>query len=711
MKQILLAALFFATQLSWGAGKIQNEDVKTLAELTGAGGSGAQLINDTKIWVSSVTPAQQLSSAITGGLIGGGGGSKNYLSTYRGNTGNGDFEFNATTGWSLFNTTLTSGIPTGAISAGAASLTTFAATTSGALQKTYSLNVASSGTVTAGQGFLSSAFTIDPQDAAKVLTFKAYYQAITGAANMNFSGTSSNTWAVYIYDTTNAAWIQPAGVYGITQSSGAGYVTGTFQTTSNSTQYRLAIVAVNASAGATSMNWDDFSVGPQTAPIGVPVSDWKSFSPTILNLSKGNGTFSGFWRRVGDSVEFTENITFGSTTSASGNFQPDLPNGLALDSTKLTSNDYVGEWKAIDNSATVENIGFLRYTGAIRFTPGYNGVSGSADVGTNVPWTWAVGDTFEFHAIIPVQGWSSNVQMSNDTDTRVVTVNTAGIQTPTGTLNSSFNTAVFGAISTDTHAAYNTSTGVYTVPVSGYYRASAFLNINHASAAVNSFIGVGIFTSQSGTTQFQNYERVQATTTVNLMVATSGVFFANAGSTVEVRGLSSATTPAYSSSLGGSGFSIERLTGPSVVAATESVNARYSTAAGQSITSASQATVIFGTKSFDSHNAMNTSTGIYTCPVSGKYSVVSYLRFTTGGTWTASSSMFNVIQKNGSDFSRKVFTQIATHTQNVENSISDVVDCLAGDNIRIQVFQNTGGSLALNSSALDNWVSITRVGN
>ncbi len=45
------------------------------------GGQASSLINDTKIWSTAVTPPQQLSSAITSGLIGAGGGGngKNYL--------------------------------------------------------------------------------------------------------------------------------------------------------------------------------------------------------------------------------------------------------------------------------------------------------------------------------------------------------------------------------------------------------------------------------------------------------------------------------------------------------------------------------------------------------------------------------------------------------------------------------------------------------
>lgn len=51
------------------AGKIQNEDVKSLSELTGAGGSVSQLPNDSKIYVSSNSLNDQLSVLLTSGAI------------------------------------------------------------------------------------------------------------------------------------------------------------------------------------------------------------------------------------------------------------------------------------------------------------------------------------------------------------------------------------------------------------------------------------------------------------------------------------------------------------------------------------------------------------------------------------------------------------------------------------------------------------------
>lgn len=51
------------------AGKIQNEDVKSSTEIIAAGGADSQLINDTKIYVASLS--KRLDQAIAAGDIGG----------------------------------------------------------------------------------------------------------------------------------------------------------------------------------------------------------------------------------------------------------------------------------------------------------------------------------------------------------------------------------------------------------------------------------------------------------------------------------------------------------------------------------------------------------------------------------------------------------------------------------------------------------------
>lgn len=65
MKNFLLTLLI--PTLVFAKGKIQNEDVKTLAELTAAGGAMSQLINADKVYVTSL--GEQLSTAISSGDI------------------------------------------------------------------------------------------------------------------------------------------------------------------------------------------------------------------------------------------------------------------------------------------------------------------------------------------------------------------------------------------------------------------------------------------------------------------------------------------------------------------------------------------------------------------------------------------------------------------------------------------------------------------
>lgn len=70
------------------AGKLQNEDFKTEAELTGAGGAKSQLLNDTKVYITANSINKTLDDAIIDGDLGGGGAAAE-TQTYRANNANG----------------------------------------------------------------------------------------------------------------------------------------------------------------------------------------------------------------------------------------------------------------------------------------------------------------------------------------------------------------------------------------------------------------------------------------------------------------------------------------------------------------------------------------------------------------------------------------------------------------------------------------------
>jgi len=80
MKTLILSILLAST--AWSLPKIQKQGIKTEAECIAGGATAATCLpEDTQIYMTSVVPAQKLSTAVTAGLIGGGGGNsgKNYL--------------------------------------------------------------------------------------------------------------------------------------------------------------------------------------------------------------------------------------------------------------------------------------------------------------------------------------------------------------------------------------------------------------------------------------------------------------------------------------------------------------------------------------------------------------------------------------------------------------------------------------------------------
>jgi C1q domain len=673
------------------------------------------LSGDVELVAGANISLSESGQQITINSMGGGGGSKNYLSaltTSNGsNNGNGNFELGNTIGWSLANVATVGVIPSATATPGTAFDATHGGTaanvdlslsvlSSGQIAGLHSASLAFSGpNAVTGDLLISNAFNIDSEDQAKVMTVKFYYEAASGASNINFSGTSDNTFAIWIYDVTNGAWIMPAGVYDMVQGSGAGYATATFQTTINSTQYQLALITIGSSAGPFALTLDDFSVGPQTAPMGPAMSDWQSYTPTF---GTGLGTITGpnfFYRRVGDSLQVMGNFTNGTVAASYASIS--LPSGYNVDPAKLPTpgavSNIIGTWAHQGSAVEYGNLLTLSTspgatstneiyfgtstTGAQMLVPQYgNSIMSSGDV---------VSVTFQ----VPIAGWSSNCQMSNDTDTRVVQA-TYGLAGEVYLLNGSSTTIIYDTKVNDTHAAFNTSTGIYTIPVSGVYRISAgtqFININNTGVRQVTVVANsnGYLLAFAGTSTEGSGQAPFLTGSIELPLS--------AGQQVYIQGYqSSGVTDGVGNNATSTYFCISRLSGPAVVAATESVNAKYYVT--DATTSPLAANPInFNGKLYDSHNAVTTGNSWkYTAPVSGKYhiSVVSVPNNILGSS----------VYINGS-----IDSGIMPHHNGEFSTGSTTVPLNAGDYVDIRPSGNTtfsGGPVPYYTH-----ISIERVGN
>ncbi len=638
-------------------------------------------------------------------------GSKNYI-TYT------DFENNATTGWSMGNVpSLTNNLPSSTSPTFGSGSTsgTLSIVSSGQLGGSYSLSLAFASASTAGDFLASNAYTIDAEDQAKILGFKFYYSAASGASNGNFSGTSSNSFGVAIWDVANSAWIIPAGVFNLTQSSGIGYCQGTFQTPSNMTSFRLVIYNANATAGALTLYLDDVFVGPQAIAFGPAMSDWKSFTPTGSLTT--NTTYSGYYRRVGDSVEILAKLAF-SGVNTQGAVTVNLPSGMTIDTTKLvasvnTSDVHLGTCEVYDYSGAVTGIhpGLVNYNSttmvsvsALKKTS--TGSSGdleyvNVNTSTNLPITISSSCNITLRFIVPVVGWSSNAIQSADTDTRVI----AGTYALSGNVSISTatsTTVVWNTALKDTSASMNLSTGVYTVPVSGFYVIQGNLAFSENSTG-SRYVSV---------TGFSQVASVQAATSDYTQLPFTAAAYHNAGDTIYVQG--NQTSGGNLNLLGGSNnacqLTIFRLSGPAVVQATESVNASY-VGASTTLTNNSTVTIVYTGKNCDSHNAYNTSTGVYMIPVSGKYQITGNIGYAAFAPSAIGDQYGLIIEQNSTQvLHNDQFVQSTTSSPRSAN-ITGIITCSAGDTIQMLQFHNMGATPTISSTAANSFFTISRVGN
>lgn len=625
-----------------------------------------------------------------------GGGSKNYLSATTQALASG-----LTTGWSLFTTTLTSGLPTGSISAGASSIALSAAASNlDASETANALRIVGASGWTAGQGFISDAFTIDGGDNAKVLTESFIFRALAATSgNANWSGIlGSQSLGVYIYDVTNSAWIQPAGFLGMNQSSGGGKIVTTFQSSSTSgQQYRLAILCLQSIPAGFQIDFTNLSVGPQTIVQGTPVTDWIAYTPTFTGFGTPTGV-AFYSRRVGDSLEVQGRFTSGTTTATQAAITLGYQGGngnVVVDTTKIGTLGVIGPAIFSHSTTTVFGIYPVATGGVNSIGFGVQSSTTNASTAANGSAVLNSTETMSFTVRVPIVGWSSQVQMSNDTDTRIVSF--SANKTSTQAVTASTTNIAFSSVVKDSHGTWNGS-DTWTVAVSGdYVVAAPGLSDNAGSAT----LGIQAYVNGTST------QRVAMAVSGNASAGSVLLPNLKAGDQINLR-----STVSLTLSAGGS-FQIFRLSGTSVIAANEPINCAGYNTSGQSIPNSSSTTITGWTKQFDTHNQFSTS-GVFTPQTPGKFRAtlnVSLLASAlTNGTGHLNAQ---IIQSGSSSFTAQNSSPISGTGQAtwINAFVSHVFNCLAGDTLTLATFQNNGASRALYSADSSGvFFSIEKVG-
>ena len=530
-----------------------------------------------------------------------------------------------------------------------------------------------------GQG-VSYDFTIDAADQAKILTVTFDYEILSGTY-------ATGDLAVYVIQDPagTPVVIQPAGfqVEAATVGNKVREV-ATFQTASNVTSYRLCIHVASTSALAYSLALDNVSVSPQQVVYGAPVTDWQSYTPTFTGF--GTVTNSDFyWRRVGDSIQVQGRVTSGTSTATEARIS--LP--FTTSSTKLpASTSEVGAHVGT-GIGTVYNVMLAdRSQAYLKF--GTQGASSAGLTAQNGSALYGSGQSFSLFAEVPIEGFSSSVVVSSSADTRVVA---ARIFKTTNQGPFAVETKLTGyTVDRDSHGMWDPTNNRFNIQVPGDYQ--LFIQTNGIPAPTAT--QVPAYRINGGTS---NYIGCDTANTGASRTGGSGVIpNLKAGDFVEIYHFTSANTTVQAGTAS-SYVSLVRISGPSQIAASETVAASYYLNANQAVT-ANVTPINFNTKIFDTHGAVTTGASWrFTAPVAGKYDFVTIQ-------YAGASSFELMLYKNGS-----VLMGGTGAISGIVGTAVNTLDLLANDYIEFRSNASVTIQGGLLTGSTTGKVHIKRVGN
>lgn len=579
---------------------------------------------------------------------------------------------------------------------------TFARSTSSPLRGAASFLLTKDAANRQGEGF-SYAFTIAEADKAKVHTVRFNYSVASGTAVFG----DSSDLRVYIYDVTNGTLIQPAPYTLQSNNSFAGI----FQTNGDSTSYRLIVHVATTSATAYTIKFDDFSVSPFANGLSSVATDWVAYTPSWTSTGSapavGNGFLTGFWRRVGDSMQVAIRLSIGSTTTnGTGDYRWSLPAGYTIDAAKIPQSaidhrEVVG-WGNIDDN-TVSNYLTAVTIASLSTAQLQMRVDANINVVSNVtPIVPSTSDVFYLNAIVPIVGWSNALSLSQDADGREVCAEYTGA---TGSITGT-QTIVSPTKVIDTHAAYNSSTGDFTAPISGIYEVGGHIEVTGTEAADNS---VTITMLKNGSTVLTSGARVWASGITATPTEFRGFIQASAGDILKVQVASTITSPNFSGTGTANYQYFRRAPGNIGVLANETVAARVvgSSMSGTiSTTFGGSATIVFGTTTYDTHGFH--SSGSFTVPVSGRYQISAQVQ--VSGTEASDNLVSLALAKNGTQDLTGVSRIMASSLTSSPVQLTGSVQANAGDVLTLRCFTSITGPAFVNDSNI-NYCCIERVGN
>ena len=564
-----------------------------------------------------------------------------------------------------------------------------------------------------GEGF-SKPFTIPAGLQGQQLEYCFQYRNTSGYSD----GADGKTpdMIAYIYDVTNATLAStepaPRGIMSYAVSTGSTQYCGNFQAAVNSTSYRLGGHISSTNTAVYSMTLDNFRIGKPKSVNGAIVTNW---TPTTITsgLTGATGlTVTAYESRQGDTACYTGRINW-SAVFTGGTAVLTIPRTIDTTKTHIIAkkvgdvdfwDDGVGGYTGdVFYNSTTSVIMYIHTddSGASSGYITYDGLS------TTKPFTWANADSIGFNFCVPVLGWNSTAVLGQDGATQVIsaryTKGAAQSVNDSSATEITFPTKVY-----DNTNMCNIATGRCTAQVSGKYRVNAMLDFD-ADADGNRQISVY---KNGAAYAVLNYRKTEGTG-MSTVISGNALVDLNANDYVSIYAYHTAGNALNTGNVSAiySWFDIERVSGPATIAASEFVGCSYTTNAGLTLNNNTNTTIIYEDLNYDTHGIYNTSTGVITFPVSGRYEIIADYALAATADFSGTEALENHIYSSvgGTDLKNAGTYPSNSNVVKAANTVIYSNYFIAGSTAVIRGFQESGSNLPLSTNPVRNTLFVKKI--
>jgi hypothetical protein len=556
-----------------------------------------------------------------------------------------------------------------------------------------------------GEGFgIAVAIPDGYADYPRNLVFQFAYRA---TANFDYgSGTTSDPSdvSIYFYDVTNSKLVYPDRSF----LDGSGQHVCQVQFDSGTTSVRALWHVATTNAAAWDLIIDDVQLGPAAivpqAIVTLPQT------VTVTGTWVTNTTYTAKMWRVGKMARFSVLVeTSGAPTSAT--LLLTLP--VTIDTAYLSETSPSALTYIFQSSGVAVDTGnrdavlSVAYQSTTQVGIVAEDAVGGAAVSQAIPFTWGAGDFLNVEFEVPVVGWDSGALVSVQDGHREVKCSAYRTAAASQTSTGSAQKFPFNLVSVDSHGKFDTTNNRYVAPIPGRYVVSAGVDF---TANGTGYRALDLFKNgvaakamhRSNTLIAGTATLVQGTVEIDLVAGDYIEIFAyqSSGGNLAYTNLTQDVT--Y--------FDIVRVGHSQGVLSSEKITARYTTAAGQTVNNGANDIINFGTKDFDSHNAVTTGASWkFTAPASRVYRISSTVESDANTTTTGAFEL--AVYKNATRVARvRNYKFSADVSKPHVASITTSVSMNIGDYIDIRLDNTTGASRTLTADATVIFVDIESSG-